>query len=511
MRFQDETEFIRKSMNRFVEEESLKEPSNFSNWAYSLYVRRFAGNTKLAETKLISLLASLDAVYTYWEQFNLFYQFINEIYDKTDLNCFLLLRSLVKRDLEDAIRKNKFKRKKVHLYNFPLTPKKCSSYLNEIFKESQAINVELIMRNMLVMLKKHSSTENISAYDFLAFTTREYKAIREKRHAPITNTGYLQTYLTKSGPIQDDTPKSVYANPQTVSAKESIREEMKKLVNIFVDAVLAEELPQGKHQQSIIDAKELIMSKFDNFLTAIFTSNKVLWFKELMVEDPEEAQMSYVEDLLKQYRKFSTNPGATAEQYKEFCKQIFKTPEVSDQISSLLTYIIEGNSAEESIFKLSKGGDHEEYEDINELPAEDEDDQQNGDDYQYDKQETIFDPENFNIVKSKKEYEDYEEIDDEGIQQPLSFGRQIHNEREEEQILNVETLKDVSPLKDSQSLNSSRFRSEKSGVKGLESFGREYDTYKVEQHNLAELERLYQELESFEKANQTNGSNRYSS
>jgi len=499
-------------MNRFGEEENLREPANFSNWVYSLYVRRFAGNEKLAETKLISLLASLDTVYTYWEQFNLFYQFINEIYDKTDLNCFLLLRSLVKRDLQEAIRKSKLKRKKLHLYNFPLTTKKCSAYLNEIFKESQAINVDLIMRNMLIMLKKHSSTENISAYDFLAFTTREYKGIREKRHAPMTNTGYLQTYLTKSGSVQEETPKPINVNPQLIAAKDSIREEMKKLVNVFVDAVLAEELPQGKHQQSVIDAKELIMSKFDNFLTAIFTSNKILWFKELLVDDPEEDQMSYVEDLLKEYRRFSTTSVATAEQYKEFCKKIFKTPEVSDQISSLLTYIIEGNSAEESIFKLSKGQEDEEYDDINEYPEEEEDDEQkDSDDYPYDNREELFGPNNSNSVKSNQEYDSYQEIKGMAVQPPLSFGRQHHNEREEEQILNVETLKDVASIKDSQSLNSSRFRSEKSGIKGLESFGREYDTYKVEQNNLAELERLYQELESFEKANQTNGSNKYSS
>lgn len=372
-RFKHEREYVRKTLNKYTDQSDLRAPGPFPIWVYSHFKQRIGANLSLVETRLVNLLFSLETYYNSWEQFNLFYMFVNEVYDASDLNCFLLLRSIVLDEMR-AQNKKLTAKKQVQLFNFPLTVSACRKYVEEVFTDSSAVNPAMIVAELEEALKKNSLGDRLSAYDFLSFVVREYRNVRDNKKTPVdlqANTLTLGADNGFGGTMIVDLDLGLEAEThkphETVALRQSdldpetnaklinplITSEMRLLVNQFVDGVSEDDDDQMSNATAITQAKELITAKLDRLLRAFFESNKVLWFKELMIEPQNEESLLHVEGLFKRYREFTKSEVRPNVEYRDFCKRILKTPELTDQISELLTCLLAEDGQDDSKNALS--------------------------------------------------------------------------------------------------------------------------------------------------------------
>lgn len=347
-RFNDEKEYVRKSMNKFSENESKTAPGLFYKWIFDFYMKKMNGKIQLVEIKLVNLLFSLHSYASCWEQFHMFALFINENYNQADLNCFLLLRSIIKKEISDANKKLKPK-KHLQLYSFGLSIQKCDQFLSQFFPDKTIINAELIMDNLKEELKKMNMLNKISSYDFLSFVIREYKTMKEgkKSNNVLTNEMSESAQTMKvDGQEIDPEVNSKMINPL-------IKEEMRRVIQEFFEKILKDETIKETQWEALNSAKMTIFRKLEILLTAFFEGNKMLWFNELFIDQPTEENLLYIEDLFKKYRCFIRSEVLSNKEYKEFCKQIIKTPELADKISTLMTEILgEGDDeSQESNYK----------------------------------------------------------------------------------------------------------------------------------------------------------------
>lgn len=336
-RFKVEMEYIRKCLNKFAEDDEKKEPGPFYIFVYDLYQSDFKNVRKTAETKLMNMLASLHAYHPYYGHFSLFFHFLNGNFNSLDLNCFLLLRFMVLKDVEVKNDKMKFKKHKYHLHNFEITARQGAKYLIEMFKDCDQINIESILKTVFP-----PNVAKMCAYDFLISAIKQYKSIRQGKEV------IKQAESRKSSEITEsleyfETHKSEY-----VDLRAKLREQMRFLVDKFIESLSKEDLPVANSRRSIIDIRDIIFSKLDNLLIALYEDNRKAWFKELLIECPEEEHISYAQELFDNFKYLVRYSVDDSEKLREFCKKILKTPQVNNQISSLLTYVFGNEESEES-------------------------------------------------------------------------------------------------------------------------------------------------------------------
>ena len=100
-------------MNRIVEEGDIKkEIRDFNEYVYNFLFRKYKGSVKKTDEVSYSfvtpktILSLLNNVNYYREenrQIQLFDDFLNEFLTPEDISCFLLIRSLVERELDMKI------------------------------------------------------------------------------------------------------------------------------------------------------------------------------------------------------------------------------------------------------------------------------------------------------------------------------------------------------------------------------------------------------------------------
>ena len=406
-RFKDEMTFIRKTLNIFAEDEEKKEPLIFYKYVYNYFLIKSKKNVKLAETKCLNLLASVDIYYEKENHFRLFFNFINNNYNSLDLNCFLLLRFIVLKDMNLKNKKMNLKKPTFFLHNYQFGPKKCKKFLKEMFKECEFID-PCEMTNLIFSLDSTiTKFKKINSYFFLCFVVERYKRIREirqkdqsienrsssssevnsKENNSFTNTKQIQNpknslQSENSSPSKSEKSEisekdltneldSFIKNEEKINSEnlhsklnipDLIREEMKKLVDKFVDSLLEEDFSEKKNKKSLIDIKTLILVKLNKLITALCKDNKNDWFLEMLIENPEKNQINCADDIFDRFKYIVVNCIYDQKELREFCKSIFKTPEVNNQISCLLTYIFDSNNNEGESFEESLVREGEESE-----------------------------------------------------------------------------------------------------------------------------------------------------
>lgn len=336
-RFKIEMDYIRKCLNKFAEEDEKKEPRSFYIYIYDLYLSDFKNNRKLAEIKIMNVLASLTAYYPYYGHFRLFYNFLNSNYNSLDLNCFLLLRFMVLKDVDIKNEKTKFKKNKYHLHNFEISAKQCAKYLVEMFKDCEQFSIENILKSIFP-----KNVPKIFAYDFLIKAIKEYKSIRQGKEEPQKPEIDSMPQITESLEYYET------HNSELFDLRIKLKEHMQQLVDKFIESLSREDLPMTNSRRSIIDIRDIIFSKLDSLLNALYDDNKKAWYKELLIEYPDEENISYAIELFNDFKYLSKNNIDDSEKLREFCKRILKTPQVNNQISSLLTYVFGNDESEDS-------------------------------------------------------------------------------------------------------------------------------------------------------------------
>ena len=96
-------------MNIFNEDQVFKPPSKFYKFVFEYHKQKFKNNIKIFEGKILNLLASVEKFKNSDRGVNIFYKFLTGLYNWLDLNCFLLMRVLIVKDIE--VKNNKIKLK----------------------------------------------------------------------------------------------------------------------------------------------------------------------------------------------------------------------------------------------------------------------------------------------------------------------------------------------------------------------------------------------------------------
>lgn len=356
-RFKHEMEYIRKCLNKFAEDEEKKEPSVFYQYFYNTLMKDYKGNRKTAETKILNILASLEHFCGSFAYFQLFKLFLNNDLTSLELNCFLLLRFMILKDIETRNKKLKYSKVKLHLHNHEITVKSCKKYLFEMFKDCEQIDTEDILEKVFPADKKM-----MNAYEFLIAVIDEYKKVRKtsKEGEEEIESRLVESELTQNSGNKDNINESSLQNSQC-NVQTRLREEMRYLVDKFIESLTNENFSVQNREKSINDIKNIIFSKLDNLLIALFDGNQNAWFKELLIEQPEQENIEYAMELFQDYIYLYNNQITNADLLKEFCKKILKTPEVNNQISSFLTYVFGNNEEEESMVNEQYEEESDEY------------------------------------------------------------------------------------------------------------------------------------------------------
>ena len=394
-RFKDEMTYIRKTLNIFAEDDEKKEPLIFYKYVYDYFLKKCKKNVKLAEARCLNLLASLDVFYEKENHFRLFFNFINNNYNSLDLNCFLLLRFIVLKDMNKKNKKMNLQKPTFFLHNFQFGPKKCKIFLKEMFKECEFIDPEEMTNLIFSLDSTITKFKKINSYFFLCFVVERYKKIREiRQNKNISQSEEEEEEYTKNTPnntqkieksnsenenseiensenenLENKNKKELISDLDSFIEKEEkineenlrsklntpdlIREEMKKLVDKFVDSLLEEDFSEEGNKKSLLDIKSLILVKLNKLITALCNDNKNNWFSEMLIEDPEENQIICATEIFERFKYIIINCITDQKELRDFCKSIFKTPEVNNQISCLLTYIFDNNNNDMDSFEES--------------------------------------------------------------------------------------------------------------------------------------------------------------
>ena len=113
-RYEVEMQNIRAAMNRIVEEGDIKkEIRDFNEYVYNFLFNKYKGSVKKTEEvppikpitfkTILSLLNNVNFYREENRQIELFDDFLNEFLTPEDISCFLLIRSLVERELDIKI------------------------------------------------------------------------------------------------------------------------------------------------------------------------------------------------------------------------------------------------------------------------------------------------------------------------------------------------------------------------------------------------------------------------
>ena len=339
-RFKTEMDYIRKCLNKFAEDHEKIEPDPFYIYVYQLYLKDFKNNRKTAETKLLNVLCTLNAYSPHYGYYQLFSDFLNGNYNSLDLNCFLLLRFMILRDIEAKNEKIKFKKQKYHLHNFEIDARQGAKYLIEMFKDCAQINIESILKSIFP-----PEVSKMQAYVFLILAIREYKEIREGRMERETTE---EPRIVESPQITESLEYFETQKSEKVDLIPKLKEHMEFLIDKFIQSLSKEDLPMSNSRRSLIDIRDVIFSKLDNLLSALEHDNQEAWFKELLIEYPDEDNIEQAKELFGAFNQFSKGNVDDDEKLREFCKKILKVPEVNNQISSLLTYFFGNDDSEGS-------------------------------------------------------------------------------------------------------------------------------------------------------------------
>lgn len=343
-RTKDEIEAQRAMSSKFIEYEK-PELGGFSEYVYACYKTRFSGGLKLAESKLLSLLATVDYFSDTCEVCRLFHNLVNEVLGRSELSCFLLLRNYALSEVAEMKRKDpRLKKKCPEAHMCFLSNDSCFRVLQKVFPEGSSVSAESIYRSTFAA--HNGSGDCIPFYSFLSLAVNQYRIAREKKARGEVGS-YLNSHLSRPGVRETPKPITVALLTPIVPEKpckeilnEALSAKMKNVVEELFGSLVNEEfMSQSKHLKSLNDARDIIHKKMQTLLTAMFTSNKMMWFEHLLIPEPDEDQLNFADIIFKDYRVLSTRTHWEKQELEDFCKRILKTPQANEFVSSLLTFV----------------------------------------------------------------------------------------------------------------------------------------------------------------------------
>jgi hypothetical protein len=95
---------IRASVNKILEEGDIKkEIRDLNEYIYLFLLSKYSRNVRKTEETIINILLTLETYSKDSQQFQLFQDFMNYVFSPDDISCFLLIRSLIEKELNVQI------------------------------------------------------------------------------------------------------------------------------------------------------------------------------------------------------------------------------------------------------------------------------------------------------------------------------------------------------------------------------------------------------------------------
>jgi hypothetical protein len=182
-RYEVEMQNIRAAVNKILEEEDIRrEIRDFNEFLYDFFLRRYHGNARKAEETIVSVLDTLDFYKNEYPHLQIFSEFMKYVYSPDDISCFLLIRSLIERELGTRI-VSLDKKTILDLTKIALTKKQAKRVFEQFMVDEPRALVEKSFSRFVTTNLRTYNSEMIKPYEIMIHGVKEYKQLAEHKLA----------------------------------------------------------------------------------------------------------------------------------------------------------------------------------------------------------------------------------------------------------------------------------------------------------------------------------------
>lgn len=174
---------IRAAVNKILEEDDIrKEIRDFNEFVYDFFLRRYQKNVRKAEETIVNMLATIEHYLKDCVRLRFFGGCMNYTYSPDDISCFLLIRSLIEREIGAKI--VSIDRKQIlDLTKVALTRKQAKRVFEQFMVDEPEAHVEKSFQRFAVSNLRMNNSEMIQPYEMMIHGVKEYKQLAERKVA----------------------------------------------------------------------------------------------------------------------------------------------------------------------------------------------------------------------------------------------------------------------------------------------------------------------------------------
>ena len=351
--------YIKKTNNPYSET-----PDNFlcfPIWLYKYYKEHYKGNCRIAEEKILSLIWSSINQINKSKPAEIVIKLLKENTNFNDTLILLFARKQLQNEVYQVNQKLKTLKKRETSFRKTILDKNTYKVvLSSLENKIKKLNYNIVNFNFEILVDFEEMPNEVSTYWFLnallnSLIFKKSKHIKENKndtnlqdlevknlkmqeHEKTTSTD-LQIEKQEINILSLEDPEEVNNKLEIEELRESLKDQMKLLIVSFLESIFEKDA-QKDFKFSILDLLDVLNEKMINLLEFVLLNKPDKFWQELLISDPNNEQQLNWNHIQKEY--ISIQRIFISENHlKDFCKIIFKMPEVMEQISSLTTYMLE--------------------------------------------------------------------------------------------------------------------------------------------------------------------------
>lgn len=192
-RYEVEMQNIRAAVNKILEEDDIrKEIRDFNEFVYDFFLRRYQKNTRKAEETIVNMLATVEFYLKDCVRLRFFSGCMNYTYSADDISCFLLIRSLIEREVGVKIVSIDHKQI-LDLTKVALTRKQAKKVFEQFMIDEPESFVEKSFQRFAFSNLRMNNSEMIQPYEMMIHGVKEYKHLADKKLLSNAKTHHFST------------------------------------------------------------------------------------------------------------------------------------------------------------------------------------------------------------------------------------------------------------------------------------------------------------------------------
>lgn len=184
---------IRAAVNKILEEDDIrKEIRDFNEFVYDFFLRRYQRNVRKAEETIVNMLATMEYYFKDCVRLRFFAGCLNYTYSPDDISCFLLIRSLIEREIGVKIVSIDHKNI-LDLTKVALTRKQSKRVFEQFMIDEPEALVEKSFQRFASSNLRLNNSEMIQPYEMMIHGVKEYKNLADKKMASTAKSHHFST------------------------------------------------------------------------------------------------------------------------------------------------------------------------------------------------------------------------------------------------------------------------------------------------------------------------------